>query len=316
MKNSRQFRKSNNSTPIIYIVFFLAILLVVRWVIAPLSFSATNLLETVRQASPLGIVAIGQTIALLIGGIDLSVSSVITLTNIVAAKMMDGKDENILPTILTTVGIAILVGLINGSFIAFIQVPPIIATLAMSIILQGAYYIYTKGSPVGNISPGFRFIAEGHLLGIPWAMIFWLTLLILSLILLMKTPLGRRLYATGGNYKSAFISGIPTHKIIVLAYILSSVFACLAGLMLSAYIGVASTSVGDGYDLSSIAATVIGGTTFIGGQGNLVGTAIGALILTVINGLLTIININDAGKLIVQGSIIILMMASQAKKRG
>jgi ribose transport system permease protein len=300
---------------ILYVLAFLALLLAARAVIAPASLAPANLLEILRQAAPLGLVAIGQTVALLIGGIDLSVSPLITLTNVLAAGMMVGGDGTIPLTLCVVILVALLVGAANGLLIVFIRIPPIITTLAMGIILQGAYYIYTRGAPIGNIAPGFRVIAEGRLLGLPWAMIIWIAAIAVSSLLLKKTRYGRRLYATGASPRISRLSGLPHRLTIVSAYMLSSLFACFAGLMLSAYIGVASTSVGNDYDLSSIAATVIGGTTFVGGEGGIAGTVAGVLVLTILGGLLTIINISDAGKLIVQGAIIILMMAAQAFKR-
>jgi ribose transport system permease protein len=297
------------------VVVFLVLLVAARGIVAPASLAPTNLLEILRQAAPLGLVAIGQTVALLIGGIDLSVSSLITLTNVVASKMMIGGDGTIPLTLLVVVAVALMVGAANGLLIVFIRIPPIITTLAMGIILQGASYIYTKGAPIGNIAPGFRVIAEGRIAGLPWAMIVWAALLAAVWLLLRRTRYGRRLYAAGANPQIARLSGIPQRWTIVSAYMLCALFACFAGLMLSAYIGVASTSVGNNYDLSSIAATVIGGTTFAGGEGGMAGTVAGVLVLVLLNGLLTIMNISDAGKLIAQGAIIILMMATHAIRR-
>jgi ribose transport system permease protein len=299
----------------LFLVAFIIVLLAARGIVAPQTLGTANLLEILRQAAPLGLVAIGQTIALLIGGIDLSVSSLISLTNVIAAKMMIGGNETIPLTLVVVIAVAILVGTVNGLLIVFIRIPPIITTLAMGIILQGAAYIYTKGAPIGNIAPAFRVIAEGHILGFPWAMIIWAVLIAMIWVLLRKTRYGRRLYAAGASPQIARLSGIPQNRIIISAYILSALFACFGGLMLSAYIGVASTSVGVNYDLSSVAATVIGGTTFSGGEGGMAGTVGGVLILTLLNGLLTMLRISDAGKLIAQGGIIILLMATQAIRR-
>jgi ribose transport system permease protein len=300
---------------LLFVVLFLVLLLLARGIVAPPSLSGTNLLEILRQAAPLGLVAIGQTIALLIGGIDLSVSSLITMTNVLAARMMIGGDQTIPITVLLVVLISAAIGAANGLLIVFVRIPPIITTLAMGIIIQGGYYIYTKGAPIGNIAPGFRVIAEGHVGGLPWAMLIWVALLAVAWVLLRRTRYGRQLYATGASPQIARLSGIPYRRTIVSAYMLCSIFSCCAGLMLSAYIGVASTSVGNNYDLGSIAATVIGGTTFAGGEGGLIGTVAGVLVLILLNGLLTIVRISDAGKLIAQGAIIILMMATQAIRR-
>lgn len=288
---------------------FLLLLLIVRSVLAPGSITAGNLLDLLRQAAPLGLVAIGQTLALLIGGIDLSVAAVITLTNVVAASMMVAGDATIPAALATVVAIAFAIGAVNGLVVTKLRVPPIITTLAMSILLQGGYLLYTRGSPTGRIAPGFRVIAEGWVAGVPWAAIVWGLVLAATGFLLHRTTFGRKLYATGGNPQAAWLSGISRDGITVLAYALCSILAAFAGLMLSAYIGVASTSVGTGYDLSSIAAVVIGGTAFTGGSGGLTGTVGGVLVLTVLQSLLTMMNIGDPGRLVLQGVVIIGMMA-------
>ena len=288
---------------------FLLLLLVVRSFLAPGSMTVGNLLDLLRQAAPLGLVAIGQTIALLIGGIDLSVAAVITLTNVVAASMMVSGNHTIPVAVLTVVGIAALIGAANGLIVTKLRVPPIITTLAMAILLQGGYLLYTRGSPTGRIAPGFRVIADGWIVGLPWAAIVWGMVLAATGFLLHRTTFGRKLYATGGSPQAAWLSGISRDGITVLAYALCSVMAAFAGLMLSAYIGVASTSVGTGYDLSSIAAVVIGGTAFTGGSGGLTGTVGGVLVLTVLQSLLTMMNIGEPGRLVLQGAVIIGMMA-------
>lgn len=312
-RSSRRNRLRTNQ--LLYVGGFLLLLLIARGIIAPQSLDPGNLLDILRQAAPLGLVAIGQTIALLIGGIDLSVTSVITLTNVIAAKMMIPGNGAIAPALVVVMLVALAIGAANGALIVFFRLPAIITTLAMSIVVQGGYYLYTKGSPVGNIAPGFRVIADGHIGAVPWAAVIWALVVGLVWIVLNRTSYGVTLYACGGNPRAAFLSGHRHRLVTVSAYMLSALFACFAGLMLSAYIGVASTSVGSGYDLSSIAATVIGGTAFTGGEGGIVGTVLGVLILTVLNGLLTVINISDAGKLISQGAIIILMMATQVAAR-
>ena len=271
--------------------------------------TAGNLLDLLRQAAPLGLVAIGQTIALLIGGIDLSVAAVITLTNVVAASMMVSGNTTIPLAVVTVLAIAAVIGAANGLIVTKLRVPPIITTLAMSILLQGGYLLYTRGSPTGRIAPGFRVIADGWIVGLPWAAIVWGLVLVATGFLLHRTTFGRKLYATGGNPQAAWLSGISRDSITVLAYALCSLMAAFSGLMLSAYIGVASTSVGTGYDLSSIAAVVIGGTAFTGGSGGLTGTVGGVLVLTVLQSLLTMMNIGDPGRLVLQGAVIIGMMA-------
>ena len=288
---------------------FLLIILAIMAVVSPQSMTTGHLLDLVRQAAPLGVLAVGQTLALLVGGIDLSVEAVITLTNVVAAALMAAGDQTIPSALLFVLTIAAAVGTINGLAVAKLKIPPFIATLAMGTVIQGGYLVYTHGSPTGKIAPGFRVIAEGWVGGLPVAGLIWAAVVILMAILLRKTGFGRRLYATGGNPQTARLSGIPVTRVLVLSYALTSVLAAGAGLLLSAYIGLASMSVGAGYGLNSIAAVVIGGTSFAGGQGGLSGTIAGALVMVLLQSLLTMMNVGEPGRLVMQGLVIAGMVA-------
>jgi ribose transport system permease protein len=283
-------------------------------VLSPDSFSANHLLNMVRQAAPLGIVAIGQTLVLLLAGIDLSVGATISLVNVVAASMMMGQDGNILITVAVTLLISCAIGLINGLLITRIRIPAFLVTLAMSMIIQGVYYIYTKGSPKGNIAPSFRYFSDGWIGPIPFAGVFWVLIWILFAFLLYKTVWGRKVYATGGNSQTSRLSGIRVHLVTIGIYVLSSLLAGIAGLMISAYIGIASNGVGNIYTLNSIAATVIGGTAFSGGKGGLAGTFAGVLIMMLLQSLMTMMNIPEAGKFISQGVIIAIMVAINQRR--
>lgn len=290
-------------------VFLLLLLvLAVSAILSPQSFSASNLLNIVRQAAPLGIVAIGQTMVLLVAGIDLSVGAVMTLTNILAASLMMGQNGNIAETVVITLLISCAIGLINGLLITRVNIPPFLVTLAMSMVIQGVYMIYTKGSPKGNIAKGFRFLSDGWLGPLPLAGIIWVVFWLLFAFLLYKTVWGRKVYATGGNSMASLLSGIAANKLTVLMYVLSALLAGCAGLLLSAYIGVASIGVGNDYTLDSIAAAVIGGTAFSGGKGGLAGTFAGVLIMLLLQSLLTMLNVPEAGKFICQGLVIAIMV--------
>jgi ribose transport system permease protein len=287
----------------------LLLVIIIFAVVSPSSFSSNHLLNILRQAAPLGIVAIGQTLVLLIGGIDLSVGAVVSLVNVVAASMMMGKDENILVTVAVTLFLSALIGFINGFTILKVKIPPFLVTLAMSLMIEGGYMVYTKGSPQGNIAQGFRFISDGWLGPIPIAGLIWLGVWGVFAFLLYRTIWGRSVYATGGNTRAAFLSGVKTNTITLTTYVLSSLLAGVAGLMISAYIGVASVGVGNMYTMNSIAATVIGGTAFTGGIGGLAGTFAGVLIMSLLQSMLTMMNILEAGKFISTGLVIAIMVA-------
>lgn len=271
--------------------------------------SPSHLLNVFRQTAPLGIVAIGQTLVLLMGGIDLSVGTVISLVNILSTSIMNGSPDNILAGVMVSLTVCLLIGLVNGFIIARFQMPPFLITMAMATIIQGGYYVYTKGIPRGSIPASFRFISEGWIGSVPLAGIIWVSVWIMFSFILYKTPYGRKYYITGANPRTAYLSGVSSTAITISAYVLSSLLAGIAGLILSAFIGVPSTGVGDSYTLNSIASSVIGGTSFSGGIGSLEGTFPGVLIMVLLQSTLTILNFPEAGKSISQGLVIAVMVA-------
>lgn len=293
----------------------LLVLILVFVFLSPERLTLHHFLNMIRQAAPLGIVAIAQTLVLLVGGIDLSVGAVISLVNVLAAAYMAGSNANILVAVLISLVVSALVGVANGISISKLKIPPFLITLAMSILIEGAYFIYTKGSPKGKIAEGFRFISDGWVGAIPVSLVIWLLIWGIFAFLLYRTVWGRKLYATGGNFVTSAFSGVRVNRITITTYMLSSVLAGISGLMISAYIGVASSGVGTDFTLNSIAATVIGGTAFTGGRGGLAGTFAGVLIMMLLQNLLTMLNVPEAGKFISQGIVIILMLAVNQRRK-
>ena len=227
--------------------------------------SPSHLLNVLRQTAPLGIVAIGQTIVLLMGGIDLSVGAVISLVNILSTAFINGDPNNIFLGVAVSMGFCLLIGLVNGFIIAKFQMPPFLITMAMATIIQGGYYVFTGGMPHGSLPDSFRVISEGWMGPIPVAGVIWIAVWFAFSFLLYKTPYGRKFYITGGNPRTSYLSGMSSTGITVSAYVLSALLAGIAGLILSAFVGVPSTGLGDAYTLNSIASSVIGGTSFAGG---------------------------------------------------
>jgi ribose transport system permease protein len=291
-------------------IFTVAIFLV----LSPGSMSASHLIDVFRQAAPLGIVAIAQTLVLLVAGIDLSVGSLITLVNILAAAIMMGNNANIFPAVVFTLFISALVGFVNGFIIVKLKIPAFLVTLSMSMIIEGFYYLYTHGSPKGSIATGFRFISDGWVGLVPIAGVIWVAVWIVFAFLLYKTTFGRKLYTTGGNLQAARLSGYHVDRVVIITYVCCSLLAGISGLLVSAFIGVASIGVGGDYTLNSIASSVIGGTAFTGGIGGLSGTFAGVVIMTFLQSLLTALNIPQAGKYISQGLIIVIMVAINQKR--
>lgn len=292
------------------VYLLLAALVALLGILSPRSLAPRHLLDIFRQAAPLGIVAVGQTVVLLTAGIDLSVGAVITLTNVVASTLMAAGNQAIPGAVLGSLTIAAAVGLLNGLLVTKGHIPPFVVTLAMGSVIEGAFMAYTGGSPSGAIAPAFRVISEGWIANIfPWSGVIWLGICAFMAIFLHRTVFGRQIYAVGGNPRAALLAGIRPDRMTVVAYLISSLSAGIAGLILSAYIGLASTTLGGDYTLDSLAAAVIGGAAFTGGEGGVAGPFAGALIMVFLQSILTVLNLGESGKLVCQGVVIIAMVA-------
>ncbi|RRD96213.1 ABC transporter permease [Clostridiales bacterium COT073_COT-073] len=291
-------------------IYILLILMVATFLIFTKgTVSPMHLLNIARAASPLGIVAIGQTLTLLVAGLDLSLGTQMSLVNLVLASMMNGNSDKTFVAILISLTLCAFIGMVNGIVITKFKMQPFLVTMAMSLIIQGGYYIYTKGIARGSIAREIRYLSEGWIGNIPVALILWIALWLICSVILKKTVYGQKLYMAGANKKASDLSGFRSDRIIISAYVLAALLAGIAGILLSAYIGVASVDIGNSYTLDSVAASVIGGTSFLGGVGSLEGTFPGVLIITILSSLMTIIGISEAGKFICQGTIIAVMVA-------
>lgn len=281
-------------------------LYVVSGLISPGMFHVNQVLNILQVAAFLGVVATGQTLALLVGGIDVSVAGVVTMSNIVSTSVMIGRSETMLSGIVICLLIAAVVGLINGGMITMLRVTPLVATLAMNSILFGGALVYTGGAPHGTVSPEFIFFGQGHLVGLPVSTLCWLAIALSMLWLTQKTVFGRRLYAVGANPAAARLVGIAVRRTVTIAYILSSVMAALGGLLLTSYIGSPSLGIGDQFLLTSIAAVVVGGTALSGGVGSVLATVGGTLFITELNSFTNIVSVSTGIQFVLQGAIITL----------
>ncbi|MBV9731273.1 MAG: ABC transporter permease [Verrucomicrobia bacterium] len=282
------------------------LLYLVSGLVSPGMFRVSQILNILQVSAFLGVVATGQTLALLAGGIDLSVAGVVTMANIVATSLMAGKDANTLFAVAMCFLLAALVGLINGLAITFIRVAPLIATLGMNSILFGAALVYTNGAPHGGISPGFAVFGQGHIMAFPVSTICWLVIALIIAWVTRRTVFGRQLYAVGASATAARMMGIPATRIVIIAYILSSVMAVLGGLLITSYIGSPSLGIGDQFLLTSIAATIVGGTALTGGLGSIVGTIGGTIFVTELNSFTNIVRVSTGTQFVLQGAVIAL----------
>lgn len=287
----------------------LAILLVVLFVFSG-RVSVLQVMDNARQAAPLGLIALGQALILMMGRLDLSVGATAGLANVVLAASFAGNIDNMAWALAITVVFGLLVGLANGVLVVVLRVPAFLATLATSLVLSGAILVYTGGSPRGSIPAGFRVISEGWLFGIlPWSVVIWIIASLILLAFVHYSLAGRKMLLAGANARSARRNGIAADRMVIFSFVLSSFMATLGGIMLSSITGMASIGIADTYTVDSIAAAVIGGALFTGGVFLPAGAAAGSLILFFLQSLLYVLSLPPAARFVLQGSIIILALA-------
>ncbi len=300
---------------LVYIV--LIALLVAAQFIIPGFLDIKNIGNILKIASFTGIAAIGQTLVILLGGIDMSVSFVVTFSNMIAAQLMLGSDANIPITIVVVVLVGALIGFASAAGINFLKIPPMIMTLGVGTMVQGIALLYSKGAPKGNAAPLVRHIVNDTVVGgsCSWIVVIWIIVSALVIFLLYKTVAGRKLYAVGTNPIAARFAGINTKAVLMICYMISGITAAMTGLILAGYTGTASAESGEPYSMNTIVAVVIGGTAMTGGKGGYAGTVAGAIIMTVIDSILTVVNIPKSGRMIVQGLMVLLMIMIYGRNR-
>ena len=303
-----------NYSLLIALVFllFIAFLMTLFWKVN--FFKISNLFNVARSFSILGVVSLGQTLVIISGGLDLSVGSVISTSDVVAASIMNGIDSRVLQVSVLSLVMGGVIGLFNGFLVTKRGVPPFIATLGTSIILKGARLIYTKGSPKGNIPETLRFIGIGSVYKVPAILILFVVVAVLFSVVLNKTMYGRKLYVTGSNALASRLCGVNTDRVTIMAYVICSTTAALAGLLLAAYTNTADNWVGEGYDLDSIAAVVLGGATIGGGIGSVFGTIVGVMIMIILVNLSLLANLPIQSQMLVKGIVVIGAVWINSKK--
>jgi len=303
-------RRNINKDILQTIILFsmLVVIVLVAGILKPGFLAAQHLITIAHDTSIIGIAAIGQTIVILTGGIDLSVGATMLLADAVGAMLLGG--ENRIIPILICLGLAILIGAINGAGVAFLRIPPFIMTLGMMILLTGAIFIFAKTS--GFASPILRYLSVEKVGNIPMLIIIWLILTAIMAVIMRLTVFGRGTYAIGSNPVASYHSGIKNKIVILIVYTISGLFAGIAGLFLLGYTGVPELTyrgggLGSNYTLSSIAAVIIGGTVFTGARGGVERTLFGVLVLKILFSILTMVGISESGQLIAQGVIVMLI---------
>lgn len=311
MMNTRPKNRnlSKDTIQIIILAFMLIIIIVIAGILNPSFFTVKHLMTILHDTSILGISAIGQSIVILTGGIDLSVGATMLMADAVGAMLLAGQNR-IIP-ILICLGLGLLIGITNGIGIAFLRIPPFIMTLGTMAGLTGGIFIFAKTS--GFASPILRYLSVGKIGSVPILILIWIFLNILMALIMKLTVFGREVYAIGSNPTASYHSGIKNKKVIFFVYTISGIFSAIAGLFLLGYTGVPELTyrgggLGMDYTMSAIAAVIIGGTIFTGARGGVDRTIFGVLVLKVLFSILTMMGIGASGKLIAQGLIVIVIV--------
>jgi ribose transport system permease protein len=266
----------------------------------------------------LGVVAAGQSLVVIGGreGIDLSVGGVVSLSAIIAGNLMNGSDSGIALALVACVATGALFGLFNGIGVTFLRIPPLVMTLGMLGVLQGLLVVIRQGIPSGRAAPGLsNFVSQPFLLGLPGIIWLWILIGLLMAFMLTRTVFGHRIYAIGSNEQAAYMAGVPVRRMRVALFMLSGVFAAIAGVCLLGYSGSSFANVGEQYMLPSIIAVVFGGTPLSGGKGGYTGTMAGAVLLVILQSILTTINIDESGRQMVFGATLLLLMLFYGRGR-
>ena len=273
-----------------------------------------NFLNVFEQTTDLALVSIGQTLTILSGGIDLSVGSLISLTSCLTSGLINGNPDRVIPVVAAVLALGMLVGFVNAGLVVVLRVHPLIVTLGMGAILQGVTLLYALG-PVGRVPRGFSFLAYGRVLGLPLGATIAIILCILIALLLRYLPLGRQIYALGDDANSARLVGLRRTHILMLVYGCSGFCCAATGLYLAARFGVGQPYTGVNYTLASITPVVLGGTMLSGGKGGVVGTLLGAFLISLLNNLLNFMDVSKHYQLVAQAVIIILAVSIYVERR-
>jgi ribose/xylose/arabinose/galactoside ABC-type transport system permease subunit len=262
-------------------------------------FTASNLSNVLRQNAFTAILAAGMSLVILTGGIDLSVGSVVGLSGVLSA-------DALLRTGRVSAGVALgllvglAVGTLNGLAVTKLRIPPFIVTLAMMLVVRGAAYKYTDARTISGLPPSFAAISQGALSAAIMAAVF-----ALAWLLLMRTPFGRHVYATGGNAEAAWLAGIRVNRVLLAVYALCGLCAGLAGVLVASRLSAGYPKAGEFYELDAVTAVVVGGTSLFGGRGSIWGTLAGAFFIGILNNGLNLFHVETYDQLMVKGAVLL-----------
>jgi ribose transport system permease protein len=295
-----------------YIIF--AILVIISTLISDAFLTRNNLINVLKQISVNGIISMGMLLVIMIGGIDLSVGSVLALTGALVAGLQ--MKLPLYQAVLLAMFLGILPGLINGFFITKTKMAPFIMTLAMMTIARGMGFIYSNGTPIQVSNESFTVLGSGSLGIFPYPVVIMFVVGIITYFLIKKTIFGRQVVAVGNNEEAARLAGIPVNKVKLATYTICAFLSALAGIVLTSRLYIAEPMAGSGFELDAIAACVIGGASMSGGGiGSVPGTIIGAITLGLINNIMNLLNIQSYPQQVLKGLIIIAAIVARREEK-
>lgn len=296
----------------IVLLAIIIVIIVAMGISSPYFLSVRNAMNIVQYVSTYGIIAIGMTMVILTGGINLSVGGTLAISVYAAAKcMLMGIPWPL--AIVICLAIGAVVGLINGSAVAVLKIPPLIATLAVEQITRGVHLGLAQGAPLHGFPKGFLNIGAGELAGIPMAVIWTIGLFLFFGFFLARTRTGRLVYAVGGNPEATLIAGINNHRLIILVYVFAGLLCSMAGIIVVGRMNSVAVSIAQGIDMQAITACVLGGASVtIGGKGKISGTFLGILIMGLIQNSLDLLDVSAYWQTFIQGLILLMAVSLDA----
>jgi len=290
---------------VFYRLIALAILCLILGLASDAFLTTNNIVNVLRQAALLFLLASGLTLVILTAGLDLSVGANVAMSACLAATLLKSTGS-IAIAVFSGLGCGLAIGIANGALITALRIPPFIATYGMLWILHGITYWFMKGETIHGFPPAFRAIGSGYWLGVPIPVYLMVAFLLIGVLFAQRTRWGQEIYAIGANPEAARLSGVPVKRRIVLVYAVSGAMAGLASLIFLARLNSAEGDIGESLTLPAIAAVLIGGTSLFGGVGSVFGTLVGALILTLVLNGMNLLTINASWQPLVTGVIVVL----------
>ncbi|MEN8751096.1 ABC transporter permease [Marivita sp.] len=279
--------------------------------------SAYNVSVVMRQAAFVGLVALGQTLVLLVGGIDLSVGAAAGLSSIIGAIALTQWGIHPYLIIPFTMAFGFFLGAINGVFVAGLRLNPFIVTLATWEIFAGFTLVITKGYPIRPLGEQFQIFGKGEIFGVPFPVVIFLVTAVALIWMLSQTRFGRNIFAVGGNRDAAILAGIRARWIEFVAFGLAGMLSALAGILFASRMDAGQPSVGEGWLMGAITAAILGGTSLRGGQGSIVGTVLGALLLAVLANGTVLLNVSGFWQRVIVGAVVLVaILVDLLRRRG